>query len=173
MARSDVKAGDDLAGADLAGDMARRLDAAGDLMAGGARFVHVHTKVTDEAGHAKQPGAKRNALEALDPGLAALESLADTAIVAVTGDHATPSVNGVLHTGDPTPLVIAGPTVRADRVTRFGEWDARDGWYGPVRSSELLPLLFSHANRPAFLGHRTTPRPTPALPDEPDAMPLG
>ncbi len=171
MARADVRAGD-VTGGDLAGDIARRLDAAGALMAGGARFVHVHTKVTDEAGHAKRPAAKRDALEALDPGLAALESLADAAIVAVTGDHATPSVNGVLHTGDPTPLVIAGPTVRPDRVARFGEWDAREGWYGPVRSSDLLPLLFSHANRPNFLGHRPTPRPTLALPDEPDAMPL-
>jgi 2,3-bisphosphoglycerate-independent phosphoglycerate mutase len=78
----------------------------------------------------------------------------------------------VLHTGDPTPLVIAGPTVRPDRVTGFGEWPAQDGWYGPVRARELLPLLFSHANRPAFLGHRATPLPTLALPDEPDAMPL-
>ncbi len=156
----------------LAADMAGRLDAAAGLIAGGARFVHVHTKVTDEAGHTKQPGAKRDVLEALDPGLAALDALADNAIVAVTGDHATPSVHGVLHTGDPTPLVIAGPTVRPDRVTGFGEWQARDGWYGPVRSSELLPLLFSHANRPIFLGHRATPHPTLALPDEPDAMPL-
>jgi 2,3-bisphosphoglycerate-independent phosphoglycerate mutase len=159
-------------GDNLADDMAGRLDAAWGLIAGGARFVHVHTKVTDEAGHAKQPGTKRDVLEALDPGLAALEALVDGAIVAVTGDHATPSVNGVLHTGDPTPLVIAGPTVRADRVTGFGEWSARDGWFGPIRSRELLPLLFSHANRPIFLGHRATPHSTLALPDEPDAMPL-
>ena len=69
--------------------------------------MHVHTKVTDEAGHAKQPGFKRDVLEALDTGLAAVEAMADEAIVAVTGDHATPSINGVLHTGDPTPLVIA------------------------------------------------------------------
>jgi 2,3-bisphosphoglycerate-independent phosphoglycerate mutase len=159
-------------GADLAGDLAHRLEAAGQLAAGGARFVHVHTKVTDDAGHSKRPGAKRDVLEALDPGLAPLEALADGAVVAVTGDHATPSINGVLHTADPTPLVIVGPTVRPDRVNGFGEQAARDGWYGAVRSSELLPLLFSHANRPVFLGHRATPRPTLALPDEPDAMPL-
>lgn len=167
MARSQVEAGHE-----LAADMARRIDAARDLIADGAGFVHVHTKATDEAGHSKRPGAKRDVLEALDPGLAALEALADDAIVAVTGDHATPSVNGVLHTGDPTPLVVVGPTVRADRVDRFGEWAAQDGWYGPVRSKELLPLLLSHANRPMFLGHRATPRPTLALPDQPDPMPL-
>jgi 2,3-bisphosphoglycerate-independent phosphoglycerate mutase len=167
MAQTHVPAGDD-----LADDMSRRLDAARHLIAGGARFVHVHTKVTDDAGHSKRPGAKRDVLEALDPGLASLETLADHAIVAVTGDHATPSINGVLHTADPTPLVVAGPTVRSDRATEFGEWAARDGWYGPVRSSDLLPLLFGHANRPVFLGHRAAPSPTLALPDEPEAMPL-
>ncbi len=167
MAQSHVGPGED-----LASDMAGRLDAAGHLIAGGAQFVHVHTKVTDEAGHSKRPLAKRDVLEALDPGLAALLALADGAIVAVTGDHATPSVNGVLHTADPTPLVIAGPTIRSDRVSAFGEWAAQEGWYGRVRSSELLPLLFSHANRPSFLGHRATPRLTLALPDEPEAMPL-
>jgi 2,3-bisphosphoglycerate-independent phosphoglycerate mutase len=42
-----------------------------------------------------------------------------------------------------------------------------------VQASELLPLLFSHANRPMFLGHRATARQTLALPDAPEAMPPG
>jgi 2,3-bisphosphoglycerate-independent phosphoglycerate mutase len=158
---------------DYARDMAARLEAADRLVREGAAFVHVHTKVTDEAGHTKDPFAKLRALEALDPGLAALESLAERAIVAVTGDHATPSVDGVLHTGDPTPLVLVGPTVRADDVVAFGERAMRDGWFGVVQASELLPLLFSHANRPMFLGHRATARQTLALPDAPEAMPPG
>lgn len=157
-------------GADLAADMAERVAIAGRLIDGGARFVHVHTKATDEAGHSKQPRAKLAALEALDAGLAGLEALADRAIVAVTGDHATPSVNGVLHTGDPTPLVLVGPTVRADEVVEFGERAMRHGWYGAVAARDLLPLLFSHANRPMFLGHRAAARQTPALPDAPEAM---
>ena len=158
---------------DHASDLTGRIEAAARLIDGGARFVHVHTKATDEAGHTKDPYAKRDVLEALDPGLAGLESLADRAIVAITGDHATPSINGVLHTADPTPLVIVGPTVRADAVVAFGERFAREGWYGVVRANELLPLLFSHANRPVFLGHRATPRQTLALPDDPEAMPVG
>lgn len=157
---------------DLATDMRARLDAAVRLLAEGARFVHVHVKATDEAGHTKQPRAKLEVLEALDPGLESLEALAGRAIVAVTGDHATPSVDGVLHTADPTPLVIAGPTVRADRVTTFGETPSRDGWYGAVAARDLLPLLFAHANRPVFLGHRATPAPTLALPDDPQPMRL-
>ncbi|MGH9116149.1 MAG: alkaline phosphatase family protein, partial [Acidimicrobiales bacterium] len=75
------------------------------------------------------------------------------------------------HTGDPTPLVIAGPTVRPDAVSCFGEAAARDGWYGVVHAEELLPLLFGHANRPVLMGHRTTPEPTLALPDHLEPMP--
>ena len=98
---------------DLAVDLAGRVAAAGQLIDAGARFVHVHTKVTDEAGHTKRPRAKLEALEGLDPGLAGLETLAERTVVAITGDHATPSVDGVLHTADPTPLLVVGPTVRA------------------------------------------------------------
>lgn len=169
----------DLASADLeplddpAEDLARRLAAADELIAAGARFVHVHTKVTDEAGHSKQPYAKRDVLEAVDRGLAGLDALADRAVVAVTGDHATPSVDGVLHTADPTPLLVVGPTVRPDAVTEWGEGPARAGWWGHVRADELLPLLLGQANRPVLLGHRITPRPVIALADAPPPMPVG
>jgi 2,3-bisphosphoglycerate-independent phosphoglycerate mutase len=157
---------------DLAQDLDTRLAAARELIAGGAVFVHVHTKATDEAGHTKQPHAKRDALEAVDRGLTSLAGLAESAIVAVTGDHATPSTGGVLHAGEPTPLVVAGPTVRADEVTEWGELPARRGWWGQVRADELLPLLLGQANRGVFLGHRITTRPVPALADRPEAMPL-
>ncbi|MDT7744620.1 MAG: 2,3-bisphosphoglycerate-independent phosphoglycerate mutase, partial [Actinomycetota bacterium] len=102
--------------ADAGQDLRARLECAEELIAAGARFVHVHTKATDDAGHTKEPRAKLDVLEAADPGLAGLLALADRAVVAVTGDHATPSTGGVLHTGDPTPLVVAGPTVRPDPV---------------------------------------------------------
>jgi 2,3-bisphosphoglycerate-independent phosphoglycerate mutase len=157
---------------DLAADLAQRIEVAGQFIRDGAQFVHVHVKVTDEAGHTKLPRAKLEAVEALDGGFAGLEAMADRAVVAITGDHATPSVDGVLHTADPSPLLVVGPTVRADAVVEFGECYAREGWVGIVTAQELLPLLFSHANRPVFLGHRTTPQQTLALPDNPDPMPL-
>lgn len=155
---------------DLAEDIATRLTAATELVDAGAQFVHVHTKATDEAGHTKDPYAKRDVLERIDQGLAGLEALAERAVIAVTGDHATPSVHGVLHTGDPTPLTVVGPGARRDEVTAFGEWPARNGWLGKVRAAELLPLLLSCANRPVFLGHRITPRWVPALADTPEPL---
>jgi 2,3-bisphosphoglycerate-independent phosphoglycerate mutase len=157
---------------DLAEDMAARLTAAIELIADGARFVHVHTKATDEAGHSKLPYAKRDVLQAIDRGLAGLGQLAERAIVGVTGDHATPSTHGVLHAGEPTPLVVAGPTVRADPVAEFGEEPARHGWFGTVRADELLALLMGQANRPVLLGHRITRLPVVALADDPEPMPL-
>jgi 2,3-bisphosphoglycerate-independent phosphoglycerate mutase len=155
---------------DVAMDLRARVSIAEEMIAEGASFVHLHTKATDVAGHLKDPRAKRDVIEAADTGLAGLAELAERAIVAVTGDHATPSTGGVLHTGDPTPLVVVGPTVRADPVVEFGEAPAAQGWYGSLRAAELLPLLLGHANRPAFLGHRPAARPTLGLPDRPVPM---
>jgi len=157
--------------ADPTEDMAPRIDAARRRIAAGDTLVHVHTKATDEAGHSKLPRAKLEVLEAIDPGLEGLLDLCATAVVAVTGDHATPSAGSLLHSGDPTPLVVAGPTVRPDAVTRFGEAPAAAGAYGRLRAADLLPLLAGHANRPALLGHRPSPWTGAALPDRPEPMP--
>jgi 2,3-bisphosphoglycerate-independent phosphoglycerate mutase len=156
---------------DPAGDMRKRLGAAATLL-DTADFVHVHVKATDAAGHTKRPAFKRDIIEAMDAGLAQLSSLADRAIVAVTGDHATPSIGSLLHSGDPTPLVIAGPGIRADAVDRFGECHALRGEAGRLAAADVLPLLAGLANRPFFRGHRPGPRQSVALPNEPPSMPI-
>jgi len=153
-------------------DMKRRLQSAVALIEQGARFVHVHTKATDVAGHTKNPLAKRDVLAAIDAGLDELQHLATRSIVAITGDHATPSRNGVMHTGDPAPLTVLGPTVRPDPVETFGEMHAASGWLGQLQAHELLPMLAGFANRPAFMGHRMQPKPAVFLADAPAAMPL-
>jgi 2,3-bisphosphoglycerate-independent phosphoglycerate mutase len=148
--------------------LADSLAAARHLVDRGAQFVHVHTKVTDEAGHTKDPHAKKAAVEWCDAQLAALiEPPFSDWVVAVTGDHATPASGGVLHSGDPTPFVIAGPSVRPDGVSVIGEVTSRQGALGVIAASDVLPLMCSHANRPRFLGHRPSPYPTIALPDDP------
>jgi 2,3-bisphosphoglycerate-independent phosphoglycerate mutase len=130
------------------GLVAKRLD-------GGDTFVYVHDKRADEAGHTKDPEKKREAIEELDAQLSALPT--DQAIVCVTGDHATPASPDVIHSGDPVPLLVTGPGVRADAVTSFGELDCASGIFGQLRGPDLMPVLLNAADRPLFLGSRPTP----------------
>jgi 2,3-bisphosphoglycerate-independent phosphoglycerate mutase len=137
--------------ADLAGrvELARRRLDAGDT------FVFCHQKTTDAAGHTKDPAVKRDTIAALDAALRDLPT--DRAIVCITGDHATPASPEVIHSGDPVPLLVAGPGVRADGVTEFGELPFAAGILGQLRGPDLLPVLLNAADRPLFLGSRPTP----------------
>ena len=130
------------------GFVAERLEA-------GDTFVYVHDKRVDEGGHTKDPHVKQRAIEDLDAELANLPS--ERAIVCVTGDHATPASPEVIHSGDPVPLLVAGPGVRADGVTTFGELDCARGVLGQLRGADLMPVLLNAADRPLFLGSRPTP----------------
>jgi 2,3-bisphosphoglycerate-independent phosphoglycerate mutase len=121
----------------------------------GDTFVYVHDKRVDEAGHTKDPQKKQRAIEELDAQLSALPT--DRAIVCVTGDHATPASPDVIHSGDPVPLLVAGPGVRADSVTTFGELPCATGILGQLRGPDLMPVLLNAADRPLFLGSRPTP----------------
>jgi 2,3-bisphosphoglycerate-independent phosphoglycerate mutase len=149
---------------DLAVEMELRLGQAEQLLDEGCEFVHVHTKATDEAGHSKDPFRKRDTVEALDRGLAGLAPLARRAVICVTGDHATPSSGGLPHSGDPTPLAIAGPSLRPDPVRRFGESHARAGELGTLAAGDVLPALCGHADRARQLGHHPGPYDTLAVP---------
>jgi 2,3-bisphosphoglycerate-independent phosphoglycerate mutase len=121
----------------------------------GDTFVYVHDKRVDEAGHTKDPNVKRETVGLIDEALADLPT--DRAIVCVTGDHATPAYPDVIHSGDPVPFVVAGPGVRADRVTEFGESTCAEGILGHLRGPDMMPVLLNAADRPLFLGSRPTP----------------
>jgi 2,3-bisphosphoglycerate-independent phosphoglycerate mutase len=140
---------------DPVADLRGRLELVRERLDAGDTFVFVHQKTTDAAGHTKEPQVKRETIELLD---AALDSLpTDRAIVCLTGDHATPASPDVIHSGDPVPLVVAGPGVRADSVERFGELDCAAGILGQLRGPDLMPVLLNAADRPLFLGSRPTP----------------
>ena len=140
---------------DPTADLTRRLELVRERLDAGDTFVFAHLKAADEAGHTKDPAIKQRTIEALDAAL--IDLPADRAIVCVTGDHTTPASPEVIHSGDPVPLLVAGPGVRADSVTSFGELGCAAGILGQVRGPDLMPLLLNAADRPLFLGSRPTP----------------
>jgi 2,3-bisphosphoglycerate-independent phosphoglycerate mutase len=142
---------------DPVGDLRRRVALAVERLDAGDTFVFCHQKTTDAAGHTKDPTVKQRTIEELDEALGGLRPLLTRAIVCVTGDHATPASPDVIHSGDPVPLLVAGPGVRADGVTSFGELPFAAGILGQLRGPDLMPVLLNAADRPLFLGSRPTP----------------
>jgi 2,3-bisphosphoglycerate-independent phosphoglycerate mutase len=142
---------------DPVGDLRRRIGLAVERLDTGDTFVFCHQKTTDAAGHTKDPTVKQRTIEELDAALSGLRPLVTRAIVCVTGDHATPASPDVIHSGDPVPLLLAGPGVRADGVTSFGELSFAAGILGQLRGPDLMPVLLNAADRPLFLGSRPTP----------------
>lgn len=140
---------------DPAYDVRRRLRLVAERLDDGETFVWSHLKATDEAGHTKSPTIKQQVIEAVDTALGELPT--DRAVVCVTGDHATPASPEVIHSGDPVPLLVAGPGVRADGVTSFGELQCAEGILGRLRGPDLMPVLLNAADRPLYLGSRPTP----------------
>jgi len=136
-------------------DLRGRVELARERLDAGETFVFCHQKTTDAAGHTKDPRIKQETIERLDAALADVPT--DRAIVCVTGDHATPASPNVIHSGDPVPLLVAGPGVRADAVDRFGELDCAAGILGQLRGPDLMSVLLNAADRPLFLGSRPTP----------------
>jgi 2,3-bisphosphoglycerate-independent phosphoglycerate mutase len=140
---------------DAAADLRGRIELAHERLDAGDAFVFCHVKSADAAGHTKDPNQKRAMIETLDAVVRDLP--VDRAIVCITGDHATPAFPDVIHSGDPVPFVVAGPGVRADRVSEFGESSCADGIFGHLRGPDMMPVLLNAADRPLFLGSRPTP----------------
>ncbi|MDQ3733583.1 MAG: phosphoglycerate mutase, partial [Actinomycetota bacterium] len=149
-----------------------RIEAAARLLHDGAQFVFCHSKAVDEAGHTKNPHNRVAALERLDTALHRLDGPEFSgATVLVTGDHATPAVPGLIHSGDPVPFVLAGPAVRPDQVVSFGENQCERGRLGHLIGSDVMPVLLDAVDRSLFLGSRPTATNRPVgLPV--DAVPL-
>jgi 2,3-bisphosphoglycerate-independent phosphoglycerate mutase len=141
---------------DPVGDLRGRVELARERLDAGDTFVFCHQKTTDAAGHTKDPAVKRDTIAALDAALPGLRALVSRAIVCITGDHATPASPDVIHSGDPVPLLVGGPGVRADAVTEFGELPFAAGILGQLRGPDLMPVLLNAADRPLFLGSRPT-----------------
>ncbi|MGD9075170.1 MAG: alkaline phosphatase family protein [Desulfobacteraceae bacterium] len=120
-------------------------------------FVHVHTKVPDEAAHKGDPKGKVAAIASLDRGLDELVKAVenrDDLLVAITSDHSTPSESLLIHSGESSPLSLVGPNVRRDDVDTFDEVSVAKGCLGLIRGKELMLTILNYMDRSALKGHR-------------------
>jgi 2,3-bisphosphoglycerate-independent phosphoglycerate mutase len=109
-----------------------------------------HHKPADSAGEDGNFEAKVAAIEALDAAVPALVGMGAD-VVAVTGDHATPSQLAA-HSWHPVPVLLAGDRVGRDDVSRFGERWCLQGALGRRPARELMPIMLNAAGRLAKYG---------------------
>lgn len=108
-------------------------------------FFFLHYKDTDKAGEDGDFEAKVAALERLDALLPRVRALAPD-VLAVTGDHATPSVLAA-HGWQPVPVVIRSRYSGADPVTALSERACALGTLGLLPAQHLMPLIMANALR--------------------------
>jgi 2,3-bisphosphoglycerate-independent phosphoglycerate mutase len=116
-----------------------------------ADFFFVHHKDADAAGEDGNREAKIAAIQRLDAALPGFVAAAQPDVIAVTGDHATPSQMAA-HSWHPVPVLVHGERCGRDDVDRFGERWCRAGALGLRPSIELLPILLANAGRLAKYG---------------------
>jgi 2,3-bisphosphoglycerate-independent phosphoglycerate mutase len=130
-------------------------------------FIHVHTKVPDEAGHKRDPLYKKQVIEALDRAVAyaVQEILPDEDILfVVTADHSTAACGRMIHTGETVPIVMTGRYSRRDTVAAFDEISCAAGCLGPVRGRELMYLILNCLDRGKLWGLMDSPVDQPYTP---------
>ncbi len=159
---------------DPAGDLRERLEIAHN--AEEYDFIHVHTKVTDEAGHTRDPLVKKRVIEAIDTALdyALTEIVPNEDILfIVTADHSTASSGTMIHTGENVPLVMTGKYVRRDDVRKFDEVSCAAGGLSLVRGKELMYLVLNFLDRGKLQGLMDSPDDQPFTPGIYTALKVG
>jgi 2,3-bisphosphoglycerate-independent phosphoglycerate mutase len=130
-------------------------------------FIHVHTKMPDEAGHTKNPWYKKEVIEAIDRAMsvAVNEIITDKEVLLViTADHSTASSGTMIHTGETVPLTMIGKCVRKDKVGEFNEITCPRGGLGIVRGKELMYLILNFLDKAKMQGLMDTPVDQPYYP---------
>jgi 2,3-bisphosphoglycerate-independent phosphoglycerate mutase len=148
-------------------DLKQRLYIAKD--AGDYDFIHVHTKMPDEAGHTKNPWYKKEVIEAIDRAIsvAVKEIIKDREVLlVVTADHSTASSGTMIHTGEAVPLMMVGKYVRRDEVGYFNEIACAKGALGMMRGKELMHMILNFLDRAKMQGLMDTTVDQPYYPGD-------
>jgi len=109
-----------------------------------------HHKPTDSAGEDGNFEAKVAAIEALDVVVPQLMAMGPD-VVAITGDHATPSQMAA-HSWHPVPALVWSARAGRDGVTRFGERWCAGGSLGMRPTKDLMAIALANAGRLAKYG---------------------
>jgi 2,3-bisphosphoglycerate-independent phosphoglycerate mutase len=130
-------------------------------------FIHVHTKMPDEAGHTKNPWYKKEVIEAIDRAMsiAINEIITDKEVLlVVTADHSTASAGIMIHSGETVPITMIGKYVRKDEVRHFNEIACAQGGLGLVKGKELMYLILNFLDKAKMQGLMDTPINQPYYP---------
>jgi len=109
-------------------------------------YFFVHVKKTDSCGEDGDFEGKVRVLERVDEVLIPAILALRPDVVAITGDHSTPSVlRG--HSWHPVPYLLYAKHLQSDDVTEFSERAFLRGGLGRFRLVEGLPQLLAHAQK--------------------------
>ena len=108
-------------------------------------FFFMHVKTTDATGEDGNFAAKMKAIEEVDALIPRLTALGPE-VLAITGDHSTPSALRS-HSWHPVPLLVWSKNARYDGARAFNEKSCQIGGLGRLYSKEMMPLLLAHALR--------------------------
>lgn len=110
-------------------------------------FVFLHIEASDEAGHEGDPALKIRTIEYLNdrivrPVLNEISKWDEDVSIAILPDHPTPCAIRT-HTAAPVPFTIYRTGGKADNVTVFDEFSAKDGCYGVLSGRQFLDLFIN------------------------------
>lgn len=108
-------------------------------------FFFLHYKKTDSYGEDGNFDGKVSAFEDVDRLVARLVALRPS-VLAVSGDHSTPS-RYKAHSWHPVPLLLWGEWVWPDTSDAFHERAAQRGGLGRMLSQDLMAMLMAHAGK--------------------------
>jgi len=108
-------------------------------------FFFLHFKYTDSKGEDGDAPGKVKEVEKFDKQLPKILKLKPDVVI-ITGDHSTPT-QLKSHSWHPVPLLLAGPSLRADTGKKFGETECAAGSLGRIKATGIMPLAMAHANK--------------------------
>ena len=108
-------------------------------------YFFIHHKAPDARGEDGDFDAKAAAIEEMDRRVPDLMALGPD-VLAVTGDHSTPSTLRQ-HSWHPVPCLFRAGSVLPDTVESFGERACGQGSLGVFPAQSIMPLMLAHGGR--------------------------